>query len=37
MEHDEFLMEICERLVQAQQQYKMYYDRHHRELEFEPG
>jgi hypothetical protein len=27
MEHDEFLMEIRERLVQALQQYKMYYDR----------
>jgi hypothetical protein len=35
--HDEFLLEIHERLVQAQQQYKLHYDRHHRELEFEPG
>jgi hypothetical protein len=37
MERDKFLLEIHERLVQAQQQYKMYYGRRHRELEFEPG
>jgi hypothetical protein len=37
LEHDEFLMEIRERLEQAQQHYKMYYDRGHRELEFEEG
>jgi hypothetical protein len=37
LEHDEFLMEIRERLEQAQQHYKVYYDRGHRELEFEEG
>jgi hypothetical protein len=37
LEHDEFLMEIRERLKQAQQHYKVYYDRGHRELEFEEG
>jgi hypothetical protein len=36
-EHDRFLLEIHEHLVQSQQQYKMYDDRRHRELEFEPG
>jgi hypothetical protein len=37
LERAEFLMEICERLVHAQQQYKMYYDHTHRALEFEVG
>jgi hypothetical protein len=37
MERDEFLLEIHEWLMQAQQQYKLYYDWCHRELEFEPG
>jgi hypothetical protein len=37
MECDEFLLEISEWLVQAQQQYKLHYDCHHRELEFELG
>jgi hypothetical protein len=37
MERDEFLLEIHEWLMQAQQQYKLYYDRCRRELEFEPG
>jgi hypothetical protein len=35
LERDEFLVEIRERLVQAQQHYKAYYDRGHRELEFQ--
>jgi hypothetical protein len=34
LEQDEFLMEICERLLQAQQQYKMYYDCMHHALDF---
>jgi hypothetical protein len=37
LEHDEFLMEIRERLEQAQQHYKVYYDRGHWELELEEG
>jgi hypothetical protein len=37
LERDEFLVEIRERLVQAQQHCKAYYDRGHRELEFEEG
>jgi hypothetical protein len=35
LERDEFLVEIRERLVQAQQHYKANYDRGHRELEFQ--
>jgi hypothetical protein len=34
---DEFLMEIRERLVQARHHYKAFYDRNHREVEFEVG
>jgi hypothetical protein len=36
-ERDEFLVEIRERLVQSQQHYKLFYDRHHRKVEFQPG
>jgi hypothetical protein len=35
--HDEFLVEIRDWLEQAQQHYKMFYDRCHRELSFEEG
>jgi hypothetical protein len=35
LERDEFIMEIHERLLQVQQQYKMYYDHTHRTLDFE--
>jgi hypothetical protein len=34
---DEFLMEVHERLEQAQQYYKLYYDRKHRASEFATG
>jgi hypothetical protein len=34
---DKFLMEIREQLVQAQQHYKAFYDRNHREVDFEVG
>jgi hypothetical protein len=37
LERDEFIMEIRSRLLQAQQHYKMHYDRKHRPLEFEAG
>jgi hypothetical protein len=33
-EHDEFLAEIHDRLEQAQQHYKSYYDKKHRDLQF---
>jgi hypothetical protein len=36
-ERDEFVMEIRERLEQAQQRYKGFYDRKHREVEFSVG
>ena len=36
-DRDEFLVEIRDRLEQAQQLYKAQYDKHHRELEFCPG
>jgi hypothetical protein len=36
-DRNEFLMEIRKRLEQAQQHYKLFYDCHHRELEFAPG
>jgi hypothetical protein len=36
-ERDEFLLEIQERLEQAQQRYKGFYDRKHREVEFAAG
>jgi hypothetical protein len=36
-DRNEFLMEIRERLEQAHQHYKLFYNRHHRELEFAPG
>jgi hypothetical protein len=36
-DRDEFIVEGRERLEQAQQKYKMFYDRHHRELKFAPG
>jgi hypothetical protein len=36
-ERDEFLMENRERLEQAQQQYKGFYDRKHREVSFDVG
>jgi hypothetical protein len=36
-ERDEFLLEICERLEQAQQQYKNFYDRKNREVSFNVG
>jgi hypothetical protein len=34
---DEFVMEIRERLEQAQQCYKLFYDRQHRDVVYEPG
>lgn len=34
---DEFLVEVRDRLEQAQQHYKAVYDRHHRPLQFVPG
>jgi hypothetical protein len=37
VDHDEFLAEIRERLKLAQQCYKSYYDRGHRDMEFEVG
>jgi hypothetical protein len=37
MNRDEFLMEIRERLEQAQSYQKLQYDRNHREVEFQPG
>jgi hypothetical protein len=36
-ERDEFLLEIRERLEQAQQCYKGFYDQKHREVEFAVG
>jgi hypothetical protein len=36
-DRDEFLLEVRERLEQAQQQYKFYYDRKHREVSFDVG
>jgi hypothetical protein len=36
-DRDEFLAEVRERLEQAQQHYKDFYDRKHRELEFQAG
>jgi hypothetical protein len=36
-DRDEFLVEARERLEQAQQHYKDFYDRKHRELEFQAG
>jgi hypothetical protein len=36
-ERDEFVLEIRERLKQAQQRYKGFYDRKHREVEFAVG
>jgi hypothetical protein len=36
-ERDEFLAETRERLEQAQNHYKLYYDRKHREVEFQVG
>jgi hypothetical protein len=36
-ERDEFVLEIRERLEQAQQRYKGFYDRKHREVEFAVG
>jgi hypothetical protein len=37
MDRDEFLAEVRDRLLQAQQQYKMFYDHHNRKVEFEVG
>jgi hypothetical protein len=37
MEHDDFLVEIQDRFLQAQQQYKMFYDHHHHKVNFEVG
>jgi hypothetical protein len=34
MERDEFICQVRERLKQAQNHYKLWYDRNHRELEF---
>jgi hypothetical protein len=34
---DEFLAEVCDRLEQAQQHYKVMYDWRHRLVEFIPG
>jgi hypothetical protein len=36
-DRDEFLLEIHERLEQAQQQYKFFYDRKHHEVSFDVG
>jgi hypothetical protein len=36
-ERDEFLVETRERLEQAQNYYKLYYDRKHQEVEFQVG
>jgi hypothetical protein len=36
-DHDKFLMEVQEWLEQAQQYYKLYYDRKHRASEFTAG
>jgi hypothetical protein len=36
-ERDEFLEEICDRLEQAQQHHKEYYDRKHRPVDFKVG
>jgi hypothetical protein len=33
-EHDEFVFQVCEWLEQAQNHYKLQYDRKHQELEF---
>lgn len=37
LDRDEFLLEVRDRLQQAQQHYKMYYDQKHRALEFQVG
>jgi hypothetical protein len=37
MERDEFICQVQERLEQAQNHYKLQYDRNHRELKFHPG
>jgi hypothetical protein len=37
MDRDEFMQEIRDRLEQAQQYYKAYYDKRHREVTFEVG
>jgi hypothetical protein len=37
LERDEFLVEICDRLEQAQQRYKYFYDERHRDLMFDVG
>jgi hypothetical protein len=34
---DEFIFQVHERLKQAQNHYKLQYDRNHRELEFIPS
>ena len=36
-DHDTFLMEVRERLLQAQQYAKRHYDEHHREVAFDVG
>jgi hypothetical protein len=36
-ERDEFLAEVHDRLEQAQQQHKSFYNRKHRQLEFAIG
>jgi hypothetical protein len=36
-ERDEYLVKIKERLVQAQQHYKLFYDCHHSKVEFRFG
>jgi hypothetical protein len=37
MEHDEFITKIHDRLKQAQQHYKWFYDQKHKEVEFAVG
>jgi hypothetical protein len=37
IEHDEFIFQVHEQLEQAQNHYKLQYDRNHRVLEFNPG
>jgi hypothetical protein len=36
-DRDEFIMEVCDRLEQAQQHYKAAYDRKHQDMEFQEG
>jgi hypothetical protein len=36
-DRDEFLLEVCTRLTQAQDYARRYYDAHHRALEFQQG